>query len=146
MSEATVTLVEGMQLVVDTGTGHAFVVDGAPEVGGRNSGPRPMELMAAGVAACTAMDVISILRKARQKVTGLKVHVASQRAQEHPKKFETLHVEFIITGYSVAEDRVARAIELSETTYCSAMASLRPGVEIKTGYKIIEAGPETTVK
>jgi putative redox protein len=146
MTQATLTLVDGMQFMAHTGTGHAFAVDGAPEVGGKNSGPRPMELMAAGVAACTAMDVISILRKSKQKVTELKVHVNGERASEHPKKFETLHIEYTIVGYDVSEDRVARAIELSENKYCSAIASLRPGVEIKTSYKILEASQELMLK
>jgi putative redox protein len=146
MTEATVTLVEGMQFMVDTGTGHSFVVDSALETGGKHGGPRPMELMAAGVAACTAMDVISILRKSKQKVTGLQVRVTGERAAEHPKKFEALHVEYIVTGYEVAEDRVARAIELSETKYCSAMASLRPGVNIKSSYRIIQADQDAALK
>jgi putative redox protein len=146
MTEATLTLVDGMQFVAHTGTGHAFAVDGAPEVGGKNSGPRPMELMAASVAACTAMDIISILRKSKQKVTGLQVHVNAERANEHPKKFETLQVEYTIVGYDVSEDRVVRAIELSENKYCSAIANLRPGVEIKTSYKILEADQETMLK
>jgi putative redox protein len=144
MTEATVTMVEGMQFMVDTGTGHSFAVDGSLEAGGKHGGPRPMEVVAAGVAACTAMDVISILRKSKQKVTGFQVRVVSDRAAEHPKKFERLYLEYIITGYGVAEDRVERSIELSETKYCSAIASLRPGVEITSSYKIREAGAEDT--
>jgi putative redox protein len=146
MTQATLTLVDGMQFMAHTGTGHAFAIDGAPEVGGKNSGPRPMELMAAGVGACTAMDVISILRKSKQRVTGLQVQVNTERASEHPKKFETIQVEYTIVGYDVSEDRVARAIELSDNKYCSAIASLRPGVEIKTSYKILEASQETMSK
>jgi putative redox protein len=105
-----------------------------------------MELMAAAVASCTAMDVISILRKMQQKVTGLQVRVTGERAAEHPKKFLSLHVEYTVTGYRLVEERVARSIELSETTYCPAMASLRPGVKITSSYKILEAGEETMVK
>lgn len=81
MTQATVTLVDGMQFAVDTGSGHSFIIDAVPDVGGQNTGARPMELMAASVAGCTAMDVISILRKMQQKVTGLQVHVTSERAQ-----------------------------------------------------------------
>lgn len=146
MTQATVTLVDGMQFAVDTGSGHSFIIDSVPDVGGADTGPRPMELMVAGVAGCTAMDVISILRKMQQKVTGLQVHVTSQRAQEHPKKLLSVHVEYTVTGYQVAEDRVARAIELSETTYCPAMSTLRPGVTITSSYTVLEAGPETMVK
>jgi putative redox protein len=143
MTEATVTLVDAMQFLAETGSGHSFNIDARPEVGGRDTGCRPMELLMAGLAGCTAMDVISILRKMQQKVTGLKVHVNGERAAEHPKRLLSIHIEYTITGYSVSEDRVARAIELSETKYCSAMASLRPGAPITSGYVILEAGTDT---
>ena len=143
MTQATVTLVDGMQFLAETGSGHSFNIDARPEVGGRDTGCRPMELLMAGLAGCTAMDVISILRKMQQKVTGLKVHVNGERAAEHPKRLLSIHIEYTITGYSVSEDRVARAIELSETKYCSAMASLRPGAPITTRYVILEAGTDT---
>ncbi|GAB4534911.1 MAG: OsmC family protein [Anaerolineae bacterium] len=146
MTQATVTLVDGMQFVVETGSGHSFVIDSIPDVGGHDTGPRPFELLAAGLAGCTGMDVISILRTMRQKVTGLKVHVTGERAEEHPKKFLSIHIEYIVTGYDLVEERVARAIELSETKYCPAMASLRPGAPITSSYKILEATEETMKK
>lgn len=146
MAQAAVTLVDGMQFVVETSSGHSFTIDSVPEVGGRNTGARPMELVVAGVAGCTAMDVISILRKMQQKVTGLRVEVRGEQASEHPRKFVGLHIEYTVTGYNLSETSVARAIELSETKYCPAMASLRPGAPITSAYKIIEAGPETLVK
>jgi putative redox protein len=146
VTEATVTLVNGMQFMAETETGHAFIVDGALEAGGRNTGPRPMELMAVSVVACTAMDVISILRKMQQKVTGLTVHVDGDRAEDHPKRFLSLHVEFTVTGYNLAPDRVARAIELSETKYCSAIATLRPGTPITTSFTILEADEQKLTK
>jgi putative redox protein len=146
MTQATVTLVDGMQFVVETGSGHSFTIDSVPEVGGRNTGPRPFELLAAGLAGCTGMDVISILRTMRQKVTGLTVHVTSERAEEHPKKFLSIHIEYTVIGYDLAEDRVARAIELSETKYCPAMASLRPGAPITSSFTILEANEETIKK
>lgn len=146
MSEAVATLVDGMQFVVETASGHSFTLDAAPEVGGRDSGPRPFELVVAGLAGCTAMDVISILRKMQQKVTGLKVRVKGEQASEHPKKFTRIHIEYIVTGYGLVEERVARAIELSETKYCPAMASLRPGAPITSSFTLLEAGPDTMVK
>ena len=146
MTEATITLVDGMQFAAETASGHAFIVDGSPDAGGRNTGPRPMELLAASVATCTAMDVISILRKMQQKVTGLTVRVDGERATEHPKRFVSLHVEFTVTGYDLVPDRVARAIELSDTKYCSVMASLRPGTPITTSFTILEAGEQTLIK
>jgi putative redox protein len=146
VTEATVTLVNGMQFMAETSTGHAFIVDGAPDAGGRNTGPRPMELMAVSVVACTAMDVISILRKMQQKVTGLTVHANGDRAEDHPKRFLGLHIEFTVTGYNLAPDRVARAIELSETKYCSAIATLRPGTPITTSFTILEADEQKLTK
>jgi putative redox protein len=146
VTEATITLVDGMQFAAETASGHAFVIDGAPDAGGRNTGPRPMELLAVSVAACTAMDVISVLRKMQQKVTGLKVRVSGERAEEHPKRFISLHVEYTIIGYSVVEERVARAIELSDTKYCSVMSSLRPGTPITTSFTVLEADEQTLIK
>jgi putative redox protein len=146
MAEATVTLVDGMQFVVETGSGHAFTIDTVPDVGGHDTGPRPIELLVAGAAGCTAMDVISILRTMRQKVADLKVHVRGERATEHPKKLLSIHIEYTITGYGLVENRVARAIELSETKYCPAMASLRPGAPITSSFTILEASEETMKK
>ena len=146
MAKATVTLVDGMQFVVETPSGHSLTIDSVPEVGGRDTGPRPMELLVAGVAGCTAMDVISILRKMQQKVTGLKVEVSGEQASEHPRKLIGLHIEYMVIGYDLSENSVARAIGLSETRYCPAMASLRPGVPITSSYTIVQAGPETLVK
>lgn len=146
MTEATITLVDGLQFLAQTDSGHALVLDGRSDAGGKDSAPRPMELMAVSLAACTAMDVISILRKMQQTVTGFQVRVAGERAEEHPKKFLKIHLEYTVIGRSVAEDRVARAIELSETKYCSAMATLRPGVEITSSYQIVEATDEVMRK
>jgi putative redox protein len=143
MTQAMVTLVNGMQFVVETPSGHSFTIDSAPDVGGRDTGPRPMELLAAGLAGCTAMDVVSILRKMQQKVTGLKVHVNGEQAPEHPKRLTGIHIEYTVTGYGLTEASVARAIQLSETKYCPAMASLRPGAPITSSYKIVAADPET---
>jgi putative redox protein len=146
VTEATITLVDGLQFAAETTSGHAFIVDGAPDAGGRNTGPRPMELLAVSVAACTAMDVISVLRKMQQRVTGLTVHVSGERAEDHPKRFLNLHVEFTVTGYDLVPDRVARAVELSDTKYCSAIASLRPGTPITTSFTILEADEQKLTK
>ena len=146
MTQASVTLVDGMQFVVGTGSGHSFTIDSVPEVGGNETGPRPFELVAAGTAGCTAMDVISILRKMQQKVTSLKVEVRGEQPDEHPKKFLKIHIEYTVTGYGLSEDRVARAIELSQTKYCPAIASLRPGAPITSSYTILEASQDTMTK
>lgn len=146
MTEATVTLVDGMQFVAETGSGHSFTIDSVPEAGGHETGPLPFELLAAGLAGCTAMDVISVLRTMRQKPTGLKVHVTGERATEHPKKYLSIHIEYTVIGYGLSEERVARAIELSETKYCPAIANLRPSAPITSSYTILEANEETMRK
>lgn len=131
MIQSTVTLVNGMQFVVETGSKHTFVIDsGNPEVGGRGTGARPMELLISGVAGCTAMDVISILKKMQQKVSGLQVKITGNDAEEHPKKLLAINIEYIITGFDLDEKKVKRAIQLSEERYCPAMATIRPGVVI----------------
>ncbi len=147
MTQATVTLIGGMQFAVETGSKHTLVIDsGNPETGGRGTGARPLELVAAGVAGCTAMDVISILNKMQQKVTGFQVKVTSKDAEEHPKKFLELHVEYAITGFQLDEKRVQRAIRLSEEQFCPAMATLRPGTRITNSYVLHEAVSENMVK
>lgn len=138
MTQASVTMVAEMQFKAETESGHSFFIDANPDVGGRNTGPRPMEVMAASLAGCTAMDVISILRKMQQPVTGLKVTVTGDRAADHPKKFVSVHVEYTVFGSQVAADRVKRAIELSETRYCSAMASLDPAISLTSSFTIVE--------
>ena len=136
-----------MQFVVETGSKHSFVIDsGNSELGGRNTGPRPMELMAAGIGGCTAMDVISILHKMQQRVTGLQVKVTTKDAEEHPRKFLEIHIEYIVTGINLAEKRVQRAIQLSEERYCPAMATIRPGTRITNSCVLHEANPGTLAK
>ena len=147
MTQATITLISGMQFAVETGSKHAFILDsGNPETGGRATGARPMELVAAGVGGCTAMDVTSILRKMQQKVTNLQVQVTTTDAEEHPKKILEIHLEYRITGFQLDEKRVQRAIQLSEERYCPAMATLRPGVRITNSYVLQEARDDTLVK
>ncbi|CAK0741727.1 Protein YhfA [Gammaproteobacteria bacterium] len=147
MTQAMVTLIDGMQFLVETGSKHAFVIDsGNPETGGRGTSSRPMELMAAAVGGCTAMDVVSILKKMKQKVTNLQVKVTTRDSEEHPKKFLEMHVEYIVTGFSIVETKVQRAIRLSEERYCPAMATIRPSVKITNSYQLREVTPELMAK
>jgi putative redox protein len=146
MTQASVTLLKGMQFSVETGSGHTLIIDSRPETGGEDTGPRPLELVTAGIAGCTAMDVIAILRKMQQKVTDLEVRVRTVDAEEHPQRFLQVHIEYRVTGHDLSEERVRRAIELSETKYCPAMASIRPGAPIITSYRIISAEPGATPK
>ncbi len=120
-------------------SGHSFAID---TKGDRKSAPTPMELLLVSVAACTAADVISILQKKRQDVTEYRVTVTGTRAEDHPRKYETFHVPHIVHGRGVSEAAVARAIELSDTKYCSVSATVRPTAEITTSFEIIEAGAE----
>ena len=120
-------------------SGHSFAID---TKGDRKSAPTPMELLLVSVAACTAADVISILQKKRQDVTEYRVTVTGTRADDHPRKYEKFHVHHIVHGRGVSEAAVARAIELSDTKYCSVSATVRPTAEITTSFEIIEAGAE----
>jgi len=131
---AKVTLEDGMKFVGETGSGHILVMDAAEKVGGRNAGPRPAELPFAGLAGCTGMDTISILRKMRQVPDRFSIEVEGlERREEHPKHWLSIRVTFTVDG-EVAEDRLARAIELSRTTYCSVSASLRDAMQIEYVY------------
>jgi putative redox protein len=106
--------------------------------GERHSAPTPLELLLVSVAACTATDVISILQKKRQNVTDYKVEITGERRDEYPRKFTKLHIHHIVYGKDVSEQAVARAVELSDTKYCSVAATVRPGVEITTDFEIIQ--------
>src|SRR5436190_9286283 len=120
--KARVQLVEGMTFVAESGTGHAVVVDGAPDVGGRDLGPRPMELVLMGTGACSAIDVVHILRKARQRVMGCTVELEADRADADPKVFTRIHFRFVVTGRGMSAAQVERAVRLSKEKYCSATA------------------------
>lgn len=137
--KARVQLVEGMTFVAESGSGHAVVVDAAPDVGGRNLGARPMELVLMGTGACSAIDVVLILRKARQAVTGCVVEMDSDRAPEDPKVFTRIHFHYVITGKGLAATHVERAIKLSKEKYCSATAMLAGTAAITTDYELREA-------
>lgn len=139
-TEANATLIAGMQFAIETGGGHTLVVDSdKEEFGGRRTGPRPIELIAASVAGCTAMDVISMLRKMQQRVTDLRVQVSSVDAEEHPKRLLEVKIRYTVTGFGVDPAKVKRAVQLSETRYCPAMASINPDIRIDTGFEVIEA-------
>ena len=134
--EAKVTWQGGMRFEGTADSGHTLVLDSAVEHGGENAGFRPMELLLIGLAGCTAMDVISILRKKRQPVTGLEVRVRGERAEEHPRAFTEIHIEYVVYGEGIAPEAVARSIQLSEEKYCSAAASLRGVARITSSYRI----------
>lgn len=142
--KASIRLVDGMTFVAESGTGHGIVVDGAPDIGGRDLGPRPMELVLMGTGACSAIDVVHILRKSRQAVTGCVVDLDAERAAEDPKVFTRIHFRFLVTGRALAPAQVERAVKLSKEKYCSATAMLAKTAEIVTSFEIREAdAPQT---
>ena len=142
--KASVKLVEGMTFVAESGSGHAIVVDGAPDIGGRDLGPRPMELVLMGTGACSAIDVVHILRKSRQSVTGCAVDLEADRAGEDPKVFTKIHFHFVVTGRALAPAQVERAVKLSKEKYCSATAMIAKTATITTDFEIREAGASQT--
>ena len=130
----------GMSFVAESGSGHATVMDGAPEAGGRNLGMRPMEMILAGTGGCSAFDVVMILKKGRQRVTGCVVSLSSERAAEDPKVFTKIHFHYRVTGHKLKPEAVARAVELSKTKYCSASIMLGETAAITADFSIVEEG------
>ncbi|OMG52851.1 peroxiredoxin [Azonexus hydrophilus] len=128
----------GMSFVAETGSGHAFVMDGAPEAGGRNLGPRPMETVLAGTGGCSAFDVVMILKKGRQAVTACDVKLSAERAESDPKVFTRIHFHYRVRGHQLKPEAVARAIELSKEKYCSASIMLAKSAEITADFEIVE--------
>ena len=131
-----------MRFEAQSGSGHSITLDAAEQGGGHDAGFRPMELLLVGLAGCTGMDVISILRKKRQEVTGYEVQVRGVRAEEHPMVFVEITVEHIVTGHSIQPEAVARAIQLSEERYCGAGAMLGKVARLTHTYRLVEAAPE----
>lgn len=130
--------VEDVCFLAETESGHALVMDGAPEGGGRNLGARPMETVLAGTGGCTAYDVMTILRKARQPVKHCEVRIEAERAPEDPKVFTRIHFHFIVTGTGVRTEHVERAIHLSAEKYCSASIMLGKTAAITHDFEIVE--------
>jgi putative redox protein len=137
--KARVKWVEGVSFVAESGSGHAVVVDGAPEAGGRNLGMRPMELVLAGTAACSAFDVVWILKRARQPVADCVVEADAERASEEPKVFTRIHLRYVVAGSSLDRHQVERAVRLSKDKYCSATAMLAATAEITYDVTVLEA-------
>lgn len=131
-----VKFVEGAAWVGESGSGHGIVIDGSPDIGGRNLGMRPMELILLGVGSCSAMDVIHILKKARQEVTDCVIDVTGTRVDTDPKVFSDIHLHFTVTGRDLAAKHVARAVQLSAEKYCSASKMLQASVNITHDHEI----------
>lgn len=128
--KARIKWIEQATFIAESGSGHGVILDGAPEHGGRNLGIRPMESVLIGLGACTAFDVVAILKKSRQPVTDCVVELDAERADETPKVFTRIRMIYRVTGRNLDESRVHRAVELSTEKYCSVTAMLRERVEI----------------
>lgn len=134
---ASVRWTEGMEFEAASGSGHRLVINAALKAGSTNQGPSPMELVLIALAGCTAMDVIDILKKKRQQVTGLEVRAEGTRAENYPKVYTDIQIIYLVHGKNISSQAVERAIHLSETKYCSVGAMLGKTAKIKTQYEII---------
>lgn len=137
------TGLSGMTFLAETGSGHIVAMDGAPEGGGRNLAPRPMEVVLAGTGGCTAYDVVLILRKSGQEIHGCDVTLKSERAEKEPKVFTKIHFHFTVRGRNIKANLVERAIKLSHEKYCSASIMLEKTAEMTHSYDIIDDAIET---
>lgn len=137
--KARVKWVQDATFIGESASGHAVVMDGPPESGGRNLGPRPMEMLLLGMGGCTAFDVVYILQRARQPVLDCVVEIEAERAEEAPKVFTKIHVHFIVTGRGLSEKQVERAVHLSAEKYCSASIMLGKAAAISHDFEVVEA-------
>ena len=136
--KARIKWIENVAFAGETGSGHAVVMDGSVEGGGRNLGPRPMEMLLLGAGGCTAYDVVTILKKTRAKITDCVAEINAERADTDPKVFTRIHLHFIVTGWGLKREQVERAINLSAEKYCSASIMLGKTAEITHDFEIVE--------
>lgn len=136
--DATVRWIDGMRFEGTGGSGGGITLDARPEHGGTGAGPSPMETVLLALGGCTGIDVVSILRKMRVPLDGLEIRVTGDRAEEHPRVFIRVHIEYIVTGRGLAPDQVRRAVELSQDKYCSVSAMLRASAELSFSWRIAE--------
>ncbi len=137
--QARVKWLDHMSFVAESGSGHSVVMDGSPEHGGRNLGCRPMEMLLMGLGGCTAFDVILILQKSRQLVQDCEIELSATRADEIPAVFTEIFVHFKVSGKSLSEKQVARAVSLSSEKYCSASKMLEQSAKITVSYEVIDS-------
>ncbi len=135
--KARVKWLEQSTFVAQSGSGHSVVLDGPPEAGGQNLGVRPMEMVLMGLGGCTAFDVVDILKKKRERVSGCVVEIEAERAETTPKVFTKIHVRYIVTGKDIKEESVKRAVELSAEKYCSVSLMLGKTAAMTHDYQIL---------
>jgi putative redox protein len=137
--QATIKWVDGVMFVGESGSGHAVVMDGSPDHGGRNMGPRPMEMILLGLGGCSSYDVVQILQKGRNDIVNCVTEIAAERVDAVPSVFSKIHLHFIVSGKGLKESVVERAVKLSAEKYCSASIMLgKAGVEITHDFEVIE--------
>jgi len=140
--KTTVKWTDGAMFVGESGSGHTVVMDGPEDLGGRNLGPRPMEMLLLGTGGCSVYDVMSMLKKSRQQVVDCRVDMQAERADAVPAVFTSINMHFVVTGVGLKENHVKRAVELSAEKYCSASIMLgAAGVEISHSYELVEFDP-----
>lgn len=136
--KARVKWVEGIAFMGETESGHAVVMDGAPAVGGRNLGPRPMEMLLLGAGGCSSIDVIMILKKSRQAVSDCYVEIEAERAETEPKVFTKIHMHFVVKGKDIKPEAVEKAVKLSAEKYCSASIMLGATAEMTHDFEVVQ--------
>lgn len=136
--KARVKWIENVCFMGESETGHAVVLDGAPDAGGRNLGMRPMEMLLIGMGACTSFDVVTILKKARQPIVDCVAEIQAERAEEIPKVFTKIHVHFVVTGKGLNASQVERAVKLSAEKYCSASIMLGKSAQVTHDFEVVE--------
>src|SRR5690606_5157374 len=141
LMQARIKWVQDVTFIGEAGSGHAVVMDGAPEVGGRNLGPRPMEMLLLGLGGCSAFDVVLILKRGRLQVSDCVVEISAQRADTDPKVFTHIKMHYIVTGRQLDRAKVERAVQLSAEKYCSASAIIEKTAQIETSIEIVEETP-----
>jgi putative redox protein len=136
--QARIKWKDGASFLAESGSGHTVLMDGPPEAGGKNSGPRPMEMLLMGTGGCASFDVVMILKKSRQDISDCVVEIEAERAPQEPKVFTRIHFHFILTGKKLNRGQVERAISLSAEKYCSASIMLAKTAELSHDFEIVE--------
>lgn len=137
--KARVKWVEDVCFMGETETGHAVIMDASPDIGGRNLGMRPMEMLLVGMGGCSSIDVVTILKKSRQPITDCVAEITAERADEIPKVFTKIHVHFVVTGKGLNPVQVERAVNLSAEKYCSASIMLGKAAQMSHDFEIVES-------
>ena len=143
--KARVKWVEDVCFMGETESGHAVIMDASPEVGGRNLGMRPMEMLLVGMGGCSSIDVVTILKKSRQPITDCVAEISAERADDIPKVFTKIHVHFVVTGKGLNPAQVERAVNLSAEKYCSASIMLGKAAQMSRDFEIVESATKLSI-